>query len=486
MELVMNISAKHNRSENTASTRVRIEALEQRLFFAAAPLLVHSISNLIHARLGPPAVSAGGLVIVASGGIPLTPPAFATMELYDPNTGKWELAPFPRPDSNIMAGSLGNLALFTPGDSLIDSKSPGYLDVYDTKGKTWSIIKSTFNPFNASINAVGNSIIVAKNKTANVFSGNHLHRQSSKIPLPIASLGTVVCGNVYYSVQNSELLEKYNSATGRWSTIQLPQEFVANMDSVYGAIGSNLIFASVHGLHPNTAIIYNTVTQTWNELLIPDQQTAPSTITAIGNKVIFTFESESAPNVHIYDFSNQKWSADTLSDSTQRAGISVTTLNNQAFLVGGHFSAIGLTGNVDIFTDTTPVPVLSGGLNGTAGHRVTVQIFNTGDAPLASGAVVKIYATQVRGVIDGTSTLIGNQTLAQPLAATANKTLGIRTVIPGSVAGGTYYLTAAVDDGSMITPIAASDATFMVRAKKAAPSLARRFSGAVTGLFRRS
>ena len=168
--------------------------------------------------------------------------------------------------------------------------------------------------------------------------------------------------------------------------------------------------------------------------------------------------------------------------------------SNQALLAGGTNGPLPGGGivetynNIDVFTDLSPVPVLSGSISGSPGKTITTQIFNTGDAPLAAGANVKIYATAVRGVIDASSALLGNHILAQPFAAADNKTLHIRTAIPSNLAGGKYFLLAAVDDSStgqtVTTPIASSDVAYKLNGKSK-PTATRTMMGAITGLFRR-
>ena len=218
--------------------------------------------------------------------------------------------------------------------------------------------------------------------------------------------------------------------------------------------------------------------------------------TTVGTKAIFaggdrgTLPTPDSDVVDVYDAATNLWSTTTLASA--RHYISVTTVGNQAIFAGGAsfdhpriLAADNLaTSAVDIFTDTAPAAVLSAGLTGRPGHTVTVQLFNTGDAPLASNAGVKIYATHARGIIDGSSTLLGSNSTTSPLAASDNRTLRIPTKIPSTLASGRYYLVAAVDDGRTVTPVASADSPFKVTAK-ATPAVRHAIAGAFTRLFRR-
>ena len=156
-----------------------------------------------------------------------------------------------------------------------------------------------------------------------------------------------------------------------------------------------------------------------------------------------------------------------------RAGISATVVGNQALFAGGAIdpAPVGLEftpqSAVDIYTDSAPAPVLSGGLTGAIGHRDKVVVLNTGDADLASGYTVQLYASTDR-TLNG-AILVGTKNASSSLAAGASFAFNVRTRIPRGTLAGKYYLLAAVKDSAgNITPIAAKESVFRVGGVKSA------------------
>ena len=236
---------------------------------------------------------------------------------------------------------------------------------------------------------------------------------------------------------------------------------------------------------------FNTVANIWTNFsgdVLPES----GDMTSVGKKVVLGAMRNifATGSVAVLDLSTGQTALTHLANNDDGLETTTNSFGSRAYFAGGEYILLGggtkaPSTSIDIFTDTTPTAVLSGGLTGSPGHTVTVQLFNTGDAPLASRATLKIYATLTRGVIDGTSTLLGTQSLRTPLAATDNRTLRLRTTLPGTLSAGDYYLVAAVDDGRTVTPVASADTPFKVKAK-ATPAVRHAIAGAFTRLFRRS
>jgi hypothetical protein len=209
------------------------------------------------------------------------------------------------------------------------------------------------------------------------------------------------------------------------------------------------------------AITYDTVTGTASVTSQLSNDLGPSFAAAVGTKALFTPGSDV---IDVFDVATNDWSTAPLADA--RGAFGVTTVGTHAIFAGGGTGFLiepnhTFEQTVDIFTDTSPAPALSGSINGKARRARTVEVFNTGDADLPAGAVVSLYASSDRMLNDGAA-LLGQASLTQALAPGASIKVGVHSVLPKNLPAGQYHLVAAVDVGGVLTPIASQAQTFRV------------------------
>ena len=177
---------------------------------------------------------------------------------------------------------------------------------------------------------------------------------------------------------------------------------------------------------------------------------------AIGGKALFA--GGQAQFVSIFDSSTGTWSSEPVSVFLDASELGVTTLGVTGYVAGGN--------TIDTYTDTTPSAALSGALNGHIASRDSVTIFNTGDADLAAGYTVQLYASSNRTLTG--AILVGSLNVQSPLAALSTASFHLQSKMPDSAAAGNYHLLAVVKDATgKVTPIAAEVETFRIRVPKA-------------------
>jgi hypothetical protein len=115
---------------------------------------------------------------------------------------------------------------------------------------------------------------------------------------------------------------------------------------------------------------------------------------------------------------------------------------------------------VDIYSDLTPTPILSGYFTGQPGGTIAVTVINSGDADFPAAAAVALYASPDR-TLPG-AILLGRATLPTLLAAGASVQVDVPTTIPADAPPGDYHLLAAAGPSNNLTPIAAQSQTFTI------------------------
>jgi hypothetical protein len=246
----------------------------------------------------------------------------------------------------------------------------------------------------------------------------------------------------------------YNSLTNSWSSAGLSQ---ARDDIAAAAVGDNVIFAGGGGerAESDAVDIYNLVTQRWSKTTLPDANSLPTAF-VLGRSVFFEGDPEGV--VDVLDTSNMSWS--TFTESVPRNYVSVATLGNEAMLAGGLEPSGAPSAAVDIITNTAATPVFTGTVIGRAAGKASVLLTNSGDADLTGPYTVQIYAIppgQYHNAV-----LVGSQAVNSTLAAGDS----LRFSIPISLASapaGTYHLVAMVKaaDGNL-TPFAGATQNFTI------------------------
>ncbi len=480
---------------------VAVESLEQRLQFSDAPDLIHSTGSLSIPREAMGATSVGDRAFFAGGyvGFPRAGDAFTdVVDVYNAKTGIWSTAHLSQATAAETATHTETIVFF-PGGFL---KSVKAIDIYDSVTSTWSI--KSFRESRhwvQSATVIGQAVFISSVLNASgvpiggavdIFDAT-ARRWSERNALTfreLVAIGTKILSSPY----ESPTTLVFDGITHGWSTIKVPVRGLRLEHPI--AVGTKVFFR-VGG---TIGVIYDTVAGTWTQIATPrlgEQigQDATSAAT-VGTKIIFAsgpFFPGGLPVyanvVNVYDSVTGQWS--TAPISVPRGGISATTVGNQALFAGGAVDIIGPTqaftpqSAVDIFTDTAPSPVLSGGLTGNIGHRNQVTIINTGDAALAGPYGIRLYASLDR-TLNG-AILVGTRGVTTPLPAGSSATFGVRTILPKDTPAGTYHLLAAISDGTgHLTPIAAEDATFRVGRKQVAAPANARPAKSMAGAFTRA
>ena len=489
-----------------------MQPLESRLLFSAIVADSGAVLGLLRSTSILPAPNAtGSLVAIGKKGYLYgqqvaafyisgqnVKPTKDVLYIYDSAARTWHQQSFPDLKSSITGVDVGKKAVFAA------RYHAEQLLVLDTTSGHAKSIRTPFQFGTAGLVGVGNHVIAfldintANPRVLDYNFSSHKWTELQSIANLITTSGFGIIGHnlVFTPKSENTVVLKYNVDTTAWTSTPLSGGIPGLV--TYGgglSVGTKLVQREIDGYH-----VFDTVNN--QSTFIPQPQTFAllgSRLISVGSKVIFNSGTPSMTTTgqsyaEVFDVAtNQLVTTAAIapqgSTTAPQDGVSAT-VGTQGIFAGGvqYPSAGGGAGYgfdlVTVFTDTTPLPEISGNLTGRPGHAVTLQLFNTGDAPLASGTAVKIYATLTRGVIDGTSTLLGTQSLRTPLAATDNRTLRLRTNLPGTLAAGDYSLVAAVDDGRTVTPVASSDTPFKIAAK-ATPAVRHAIAGAFTRLFRR-
>jgi hypothetical protein len=396
-----------------------------------------------------------------------------TVYIYSPVTGSWQthLMSSPRDETLSYTTFVVGNELVIIGTDTATAKPPITADILDLKSNRWRITRLPFAFSSSTAGAAFSSTALFADQYHHfslIYDASTKHwSRTADAPSSVGVLQPLVMNDVAYTyflyggnLEPTTAIGAFNATTRRWTTLQPPD---AHFGGTLGVLGKNLVFAggfsdSASTQPADTLDLYDSVSKTWSSVVVPEVLSPQ--LDSVGSKVVLV--DGPAQKVDIYDVSSGTWS--TSSYSSPRTP-SAATVGNQLILAGG-LQPVGQINQtqsaVDVYTDTTPSSVLSGGLTGTPGHRDKLTLLNTGDAALPAGYTVQLYATPDRTL--GGAILLGSRTVSSSLAAGASSPFNIRTVIPKNTPAGSYHLLAAVQDSSgNITPIAAEDGVFSVR-----------------------
>jgi hypothetical protein len=492
---------------NNLGCRARLERLEQRRQLSSgggAADVVRSVASLSEARAGIGATIVDGKALFAGGLLGLS--ASGAVDIYDSSTNSWGVANLSQPRGGVAAASAGHFALFAGGINSISARSRGVVDIYDASSGRWSthFLRRAQNSDGLAAASVDDEAIFVGgarldgtlNRVADVFQGSDGNWSSIKLPhAAFSRVAGVVADEVLLAGAPGHAVDVLNTRTGRWSVTADPS---IEVPLAATAVGTKVIFAGrlLSDSGGDLVDIYDIVTGKWSIAHLSQSRTGFSA-TSVGTKALFAggyfFDANAQRHesdvVDVYDASTGAWSTTTL--SAARDGAAAVTLGDRAMFGGGQGGYLQSGSMVDIFTDTSPSEVLSGDLSGKPGRKTSVTVFNTGDADLTGGYSVNVYASTDRTL--SSAMLLGSVTVERGLAAGSSAQMSVSTKLPANLAAGSYHLLAAVADGQgNLTPIAAEDAVFKVRAGgkvRAAEQHGRSAAndgagGAVTGLGR--
>lgn len=352
------------------------------------------------------------------------------IDIYDPNTEQWSTSTSPSsPSPTLAAVALDNKAYFLSGSGTVE------LDVFDASTGQWSNIPSTLPLGSANYDA-------------------------TKL--------TLVGRTIFFSSNTFGKIGSYNTDTGQWSLIQigrtsdLPSSYLQTTGPITAA--GTQVFVAVG--NTRDVYVYDTVTGRSNVIRAPADFPPASEsfeLASLGTKVIFPITTVGL--VAIYDTRTKEWASASFNSpgGLIRALVTVSASGTHAIFSGGYLFDPHISGeyqgpssSVDIYTDTSPQPVLSGTLAGTVGQPVAVTVRNTGDSPLRGGFSVRLYESPDRTLKH--AVLVGRLNVKSPLAAGTFSDFMIPTAISSRIRSGNRHLLAAVEDArGKITPIAAED-----------------------------
>lgn len=425
-----------------------------------AATLAHTVSKLSRAADIFAATSVAGKAFFAGGEMSPSgdvPVGTKVVDIYDAASRTWTTAMMSTARVGDAAVTVGNKALFAGGEYT------GVVDVYDATTGNWSVTTPPVHIRGSISTVVGDKAIFAihpgngadigeiYDATTGVWSTSPLPVPLELIPIGVGlNLGSEAILSNFQST-----IDTYDLATGQWSSLPVPKSFpIAGTGYRFSgavAVGRRAIFSSGDGkqLH-----IYDSVTDKWSTVPVPASLVPFDLTSTLGSKALMASNN----SVAVYDTQTGRWST-TTPNSTSRDYVTAVAVGTQALFAGGNDIATLLDVNtVDIYTDLTPTPILSGSFTGHAGGNVTVTVNNTGDADLPADATVAVYASKDRTLRHAIE--LGRITLAQPLAAGDSATVTVSTTIPTTLHAGNYHLLSAAGTGLTLTPLAAQAATF--------------------------
>jgi hypothetical protein len=444
-----------------------LEPLESRTCLSGD--FAHTTAELSQKAGRSAAVTVGTQALFAGGGVVLNPGlSKTTIDVYDASTGQWSAASLPanvHPDR--VATAVRGRALFNDTGYVPKPSSHGSLiDLFNPLTGRWSATKSPTLRSDAAAATIGGKALFIGGAggadSADIYDAGAKAWHTLRLPLPTrAPLAAVVGPMVFVTTDSHSALDVYNGRTGRWSVVAVPDGAIVSDGATPLGLGRSLLIASSTGFDSGVLSIYDAVNGTWSPMQLSHNLGTP---TAVGAKGIFAGGGATNDLVDVYDSATGNLSsADAL--VVGRSSIAATTVGTHAIFAGGDLPSgpPDSSAAVDVFTDTSTSPVLSGSLTGKPGRNASVIAFNTGDADLAAGYTVKLYASADR-TLNG-ATLLGSTTVQSPLAAGSSAQVSVPSKLPAGIAPGSYHLLAAVaDSDGNLTPIAAEDATFHVRA----------------------
>lgn len=477
-----------------------LEKLESRIHLSAgsgAADLTHVNAQLALPRIALSGASAGRTTFFAGGRfVRLTAGGgpefvfFDTIDAFSSAARQQTTIKLSEARFGIAAAGVSGKVIFAGGSSKTgDSK---VVDIIDAEsGTTSTHFLSRSRTLGVAI-GIGNTIIIAggtakPDRTVDIWNVASNRWSTSRMPHALSNLndglglpdfGAAVAGSklIFTDGKRAEL---YDTSTGRWTTAVMPNPTTRPVGT---SIGSLVIFVGQDGL----ANVYNDVTGAWTAQTAP-QKLYGQAATSVGTKAIFAggsnIDIHGSSAVNVFDSISGQWSQTSL--SVGRDYLAGTSSSGRAIFAGGmEHSGGNSVDTVDIFTDNSPTPILSGSLSGGIGRRDRVTVINTGDADLTNTYSVNLYASSDRTLTG--AILVGSRGVTPTLAVGSSATFNIRTIKPKNLPAGTYHLLAAVaDSAGNLSPIAAGDATFRVTGSRqvAVASISRspmRFAGAFT------
>jgi len=482
------------RERNRGCVYAVVERLEDRSFFDGAPL-AHTFTTLPTPRYGISVVNVGDTVLfvgsdsgpretaadafdvttntwksvslshrsdIGSSAATDHEAAFANyiaLDRYDGSSGEWTSGALPSdPRVGLEAAAINDLLLFAGGyrhngGATVPERT---VDVLDTTTGEWATAQLSEARFYIQSVAVRGEVIFAggrltsagsdadRSDAVDIYNAASGHWSSARLSrrrsaMSITSVGTKVLF-IGGTVDPTDEVDVYDSATGRWSVTRMAN---ARSSASAVAVGTKVL---VVGEGLPVADVYDSVTGRWSVRRLPRPRTDVS-LAALGAKALLAGgvageQGANAAIVDVYDVATGRWATAPL--SIARDGMSVASTGKHAVFASGAGN-LGAQGAVDVYTDRSPSPVTSGYV-GSGGKSIGVWVRNSGNAPLAAGTLVSVYATP--SLPFGRSAVrVGKVRTTSPLEPGQFMRVVVPVNVPDGMAEGTYHLQATTGSG---------------------------------------
>ena len=359
-----------------------IQRLEGRIHLSGAHF-VHTTAALSQPRGIAGATTVGDLAIFAGGFVDRGSDVTDVVDTFNSRTGRWTTATLSSARYQIGATTVGTKALFAGGNAgtfpLEDA-----VDIYDSATRKWSTAKlSQGNTPSAALTVGAKALFVGgqtlPSSRVEIYDGKRERWSNTNLSqardYPV---GTAVGAKAFFAGGTlaaggfSDVVDVYDDATGRWSTMKLP--IAASFDAAT-TVGSKAIFAgglliNKHGQYEGDSDlveIFDTRTGKWSTSKLSQGRATLSAV-SVGHVSLFAGGqyddrngSHASNVVDIYDANTDRWSTTTLAQA--RVGVAGTAVGDTAIFAGG-FDPEDINdrarGTVDLFTldNAAPTPNL--------------------------------------------------------------------------------------------------------------------------------
>jgi kelch-like protein 20 len=426
-----------------------------------------------------------------------------SVDIFNTSNGNWTRSSLSQARQITAAVSVGSKAIFAGGFTGASTgklnQESAQVDIFDSSSDSWSTrqlsqARSEITALSAESKAVFAGGLVTNDPNSRYTESNAVdiyddatgRWSSAQLSQARASMAGAATTNLMFfaggetfdrhqGLHDSALVDIYNSAENTWNTARLS---VARHGIATAVVGSKVLFAggeTVAGGSTAAVDIYDTVTGRWSTAELSEPGAELSAF-VLGNKAFFAGELSGI--VDVYDAMTGIWS--TISESQARNNLAVGSVGTMGFLAGGDDASGETSSLVDVFDDETPTVVPDGTVNGRASERASIVLQNSGDANFAGPYTVQVYAIppgQYHGAV-----LVGSQVVNGALAAGDSLRFSIPIGNLANAPAGTYHLVAMVKaaDGTL-TPFAGATQDFTIKssanakpaAAKSAPAIVR-------------
>jgi len=300
----------------------------------------------------------------------------STVEIYDFSTGEWDTTQHLSVARDLVtATTCGNKVLFAGG---VDFHSTGNVyatvDIYDADSGTWSVAQLSAARFNITALSHGNRVLFAggANPQVQAYDNIDIYNADSgtwsvaHLPVPRVAYGGVV-GDLgilpggFDSSGVTKRVDIYNFTTGMWSVDSLS---VARAWVAVATLGDKMLIAggATHdAVQSNVVDIYDAAAGAWDPPAtlsfarsFCDNQ---NTVIACGKAYFLgggrlnlngPYWEAGSKRIDIYDLTTNTWTTGVIPASTATVHRAAASVGNQFIIAGGVWG--GYFSNAEIYT----------------------------------------------------------------------------------------------------------------------------------------